>query len=261
MASCRLLLAAGTSRDSSLNGWRFSVNYEVREVQLDRLFVVVQLFPSNQMIKFSLDDEAVYSILTCTHRYITTFRFNQGTFAKIEGSCQLSASFSVGESEFFDITLSNQSQYFAKLFSLADARLADHDESMAIKLMKQFPLEDQGMVLIHGPLPSNESLAATSYPAWDVFDMKNFKSLKIDAQTGLGLVIKVEGNEVSVQYGNAVVTLERGALSGYSVYSTGLPTAVPEVTPNTLENSSEISDDDNEGESIWFEPALFSSMT
>jgi hypothetical protein len=136
---------------------------------------------------------------------------------------------------------------------------------MSSKLMKNFPLEDQGMVLIYGPLPSNASLKATTYPANDIFDMKHFQSFKIIDQTGFGLVFGVKENQVSVQHGNAAFVLERHAVvsSQYSVYSTGLPTPVSEVTTSSLANASEISGDSNKGESTWFgfEPALFSSMT
>jgi hypothetical protein len=223
MACCRFLLAAGTRVSSKLVGWRFSDPYKVCEFHYDENFVVLKLFPSNQIIKFSLcSSEDIYTILTCRHSFIVTFRFNKGAWARIEGTCHLDPPFYVGDTDFFDVTISNQSQNFAKLFQLLGNRRADHLEAMSILLMTKFPLEDQGMVLIYGPLPSGR----TSYPANNIFDI-DMTRFKIDAENGLGLVVKVDDEHVKVQYGNSAHMLDRDVLSSqYSTYSTGLPSPV-----------------------------------
>ena len=222
MANHRIVLSAGTSVSSRLFGWRFSEPYKVAEFQFDDVSIVMKLFPSNQIIKFSMSDEDLYTILTCRHSFIVTFRFNKGGWPRIEGVCHLDPPFDVGETENFDITISNQSQNFAKLFQLLGNRRADHLEAMSILLMTKFPLEDQGMVLIYGPLPSG----GTSYPANNIFDI-DMTRFKIDAENGLGLVVKVDDEHVKVQYGNSAHMLDRDVLSSqYSTYSTGLPSPV-----------------------------------
>ena len=93
-----------------------------------------------------------------------------------------------------------------------------HPPHLATLLLKKFPLEDQGLLLIYGPLPTG----ARSYPASEVFtltcawpDTEGF---------GVGLLVKAEGMHVQVQYGNALCTLDREILgTGYTLYGTGLP--------------------------------------
>jgi hypothetical protein len=129
-------------------------------------------------------------------------------------------SFEIDVRENFDLTISNQSHYFEK--ALKHKKIVEkhamHQPEMATTLMKQFPLEDQGLVLIFGPLPSG----ATSYPVHEVFEGKNFPNP--DAQNGYGLIFKVEEPKVVVQFGNRVLRLEYAELrKSYKMQATGLP--------------------------------------
>ena len=93
-----------------------------------------------------------------------------------------------------------------------------HPPEMSKVLIEHFPLEDQGLVLIFGPLPSG----ATSYPAREVFEGKNFPVP--DAQNGYGLLFRVEKPMVVVQFGNRVLNIEYTELKKrYRMQATGLP--------------------------------------
>jgi hypothetical protein len=221
MSSCRLLLAAGTSAGSKLDGWRLSQPYEVFKFNVDDSVVMIHLSDMENIIKFSNED--LYTILTCSHSFIVTFRFNPGFWSKIGGTCHLSPPFDFDVSENFDITVSSQSQNFEKLRVFAGRKGAKHPKAMSIYLMKHFPLEDQGMVLIYGPLPNG----AMSYPAEKVFHIDKKYKPEISDQIGLGLLFKVREGLVYVQYEDGVHTLDRSTISSsYKVYSTGIPTPV-----------------------------------
>ena len=88
---------------------------------------------------------------------------------------------------------------------------------MAAVLMKQFPLEDQGMVLLFGPLPSG----ATSYPAEGVFEGPDLPTP--DSENGHGLLFRVEARQVVVQFGNGQQRLDHERLRHYKLYATGIP--------------------------------------
>jgi len=106
----------------------------------------------------------LYSTLACPYNFISTFRFNSGSMESIEGLQYLKPQFPVESSEFFDITISNQSRNIAQLERLADKHKTwggYYSPDVSRMLMKYFPLEDQGMVIIHGPLTADKS----SYPA------------------------------------------------------------------------------------------------
>ncbi len=190
-------------------------------VRFEENSVVIQLFPEKE-IKFPIDK--LYSTLACPYNFISTFRFNSGSMESIEGLQYLKPQFPVESSEFFDITISNQSRNIAQLERLADKHKTwggYYSPDVSRMLMKYFPLEDQGMVLIHGPLPADKS----SYPAHILKDTTTSSAPKIDANTGFGLVFKVEETHVLVQYGNGVHKLERSEISSkYDMYGTGLPT-------------------------------------
>ena len=133
--------------------------------------------------------------------------------------------FPIHDGEYFDLTLSNQSCNFESIITMTlghKANHADHPEELATLLLNRFPLEDQGLVLILGPLPLN----ATSYPASNIFDVRG--SFKVSDGNGLGLVVRVEHDEVTVQYGNGLHILRRDIMEkDYEVYSTGLPSLPP----------------------------------
>ncbi len=129
--------------------------------------------------------------------------------------------FQIHDGEYFDLTLSNQSRNFENIVKMSCGKAvvyADHPPNLATLLLNRFPLEDQGLVLILGPLPLN----ATTYPASRMFNIRG--SFRISASHGLGLVIRVEDARVSVQYGNGIFMLSRDIMErDYEVYSTGLP--------------------------------------
>jgi hypothetical protein len=112
--------------------------------------------------------------------------------------------FHIEDGEHFDLTLSNQSENFITTISMADKdnRHDEHPPALATLLLKQFPLEDQGLLLIYGPLPPD----AISYPASDVFHL--IGSFPVTEGNGVGLLVKVDGLEVKVQYGNVLCTLD-----------------------------------------------------
>ncbi len=62
----------------------------------------------------------------------------------------LNSSFSLDATEIFDLTISNQSHNFEKALKhdLIVQRHAMQPPEMSTTLIKQFPLEDQGLVLI-----------------------------------------------------------------------------------------------------------------
>ncbi len=227
MASCRLVLSAGTTVSSRLAGWRFSQPYEVHKLVLDKDFIAIELFPSNNVIKIPRLE--LYSIVTCRRSLITTFRLNNGSWANIEGTCYLDPRFTVDSDEHFDFTVSNQSNHMFVKTEQTYGRniIIHHSEEVSTKLMQHFPLEDQGMLLIYGPLPAE----ATSYPVDDIFAMEDVDAPEISETTGVGLVFKIDKTHVLVQYGNGVHTLERDLIStAYQAFSTGLP--IPSQVPD-----------------------------
>jgi hypothetical protein len=228
MAACRAVFAAGagTSVGTCLDDWRFSRPYPVRTVKYEGNAVVVELFPTNSIIKFPIELETVCAILACRRRFITTFRFHPGKLARIDGFADLNPSFPVDSSEKFDVTLSNQSENIPQLVGLATSCGTwggYHPDQMCKILMPNFLLEDQGMVLIYGPLPSGK----LTYPAHILKDTSASSAPKADLETGFGLIFRVKDSHVLVQYGNGIHMLDRSELkSKYNFYETGLPTAV-----------------------------------
>jgi hypothetical protein len=104
-----------------------------------------------------------------------------------------------------DFTISNQSRLFSN-FMAANSHLCpvvviqDYSLTQSSLLMSKLPLEDQGILLILGPLPQG----ASAYPAQEIFPMSSFPAL--ETGHGFGLLFLVEPEVVKVQYGNGVQT-------------------------------------------------------
>jgi hypothetical protein len=123
-----------------------------------------------------------------------------------------------------DFTISNQSQLFSNFMAAnpqsASVVIKDYTSAQSSFLMRKFPLEDQGILLIYGPLPKG----ASAYPAEEIFSMSGFPALQTETGHGFGLLFLVEPGQVKVQYGNGVQTFCRSTLNmRYKFYSTGLP--------------------------------------
>uniref|UniRef100_A0A7S0QGB7 Uncharacterized protein n=2 Tax=Cryptomonas curvata TaxID=233186 RepID=A0A7S0QGB7_9CRYP len=104
-----------------------------------------------------------------------------------------------------------------------------HPPGMAAALIEQFPLEDQGLILMFGPLPPG----ATSYPAQEVFEGKNF--LQQDSENGYGLMFRVEGGKFVVQFGNGVQRLDHDTLKRFKLHATGIPSPQEPAIAGTVD--------------------------
>jgi len=88
---------------------------------------------------------------------------------------------------------------------------------IASSVVKYFPLQHWGLVLIFGPLPRG----ALSYPHEYIFKITNPQTPT--ENEGYGLMFGVEGENALVQYGNSIQRLLLQDLEQYDSFVTGLP--------------------------------------
>ena len=122
----------------------------------------------------------------------------------------------------------------SQFLTWADNKLqpCSEDDAFVVAIMERFPLEDQGMVLVYGALPSS----ATSYPVDKVFGPSSSQLPTPTDGQGFGLMFELKGTQARVQYGNGVHSLDTGDIRKFRVFATGLP--YPHETPEDASSES-----------------------